>query len=172
MLSPRSTGATRARLLSSSSSSSASGGLAPRFAGGGFVGYQNPGGYEDPGVVREGKKNLATVFEEGDHEDRAEGLQLDGGPPQPFGRDWSPTDVQNSNLGNGSTPGGTARDRCRVPPDVGLRAWRRYLRHFLQKTSVEVHVPNLGSVKHLVLRFQPGDEYRQKMHYQRRDQDH
>ena len=58
MLSPRSTGAARARLLSSPSSSSASGGLAPRFAGGGYVGYQNPGGYEDPGVVREGKKIL------------------------------------------------------------------------------------------------------------------
>jgi hypothetical protein len=44
-----------------------------------------------------------------------------------------------------------------VVPQVGVRAWSRFLKHFRHKKVFEVHVAGLGAVKHWLLRFEEGD---------------
>jgi hypothetical protein len=46
-----------------------------------------------------------------------------------------------------------------VVPQVGMSGWSRYLKHFRHKTVHEVHVEGLGSVRHWLLRFAPGDAF-------------
>jgi hypothetical protein len=44
-----------------------------------------------------------------------------------------------------------------ITPAVGLREWRKYLKHFRQRVLLPLEVPGLGTVKHWVLRFNAGD---------------
>ena len=44
-----------------------------------------------------------------------------------------------------------------VVPAVGMREWRKYLKHFRRKEVHKVAVPGLGEVKHWLLRFEAGD---------------
>jgi hypothetical protein len=44
-----------------------------------------------------------------------------------------------------------------VAPAVGMREWRKYLKHFRRKEIHKVSVPGLGEVKHWLLRFEAGD---------------
>jgi hypothetical protein len=44
-----------------------------------------------------------------------------------------------------------------VVPQVGMRLWSKYLKHFRRKETHEVHVTGLGLVKHWLLRFEAGD---------------
>lgn len=44
-----------------------------------------------------------------------------------------------------------------ITPAVGLRAWKKYMKHFRKKTLVPLEVVGLGDVKHWVLRYERGD---------------
>ena len=44
-----------------------------------------------------------------------------------------------------------------VAPMVGLRGWRKYLKHFRRREVHKVWVPGLGEVKHWLLRYEGGD---------------
>ena len=44
-----------------------------------------------------------------------------------------------------------------VVPWVGDRKWRKYLKHFRRKRRVMLAVEGLGSVAHLILRYEKGD---------------
>ena len=44
-----------------------------------------------------------------------------------------------------------------VAPMVGLRRWRKYLKHFRRREEHRMRVEGLGEVKHWVLRFEAGD---------------
>jgi hypothetical protein len=44
-----------------------------------------------------------------------------------------------------------------IAPMVGLRKWRKYLKHFRSQQVHKVLVPGLGDVKHWLLRFEAGD---------------
>ena len=44
-----------------------------------------------------------------------------------------------------------------VLAQANARAWRRAAKHFRSKTRVKVHVPGLGMVWHVVLRYERGD---------------
>ena len=44
-----------------------------------------------------------------------------------------------------------------IVPMVGLRGWRKYLKHFRSKQAVGLEVGDLGIIKHWVLRFERGD---------------
>ena len=44
-----------------------------------------------------------------------------------------------------------------IVPQVGMRTWSKYVKHFRRRESHEVHVEGLGKVKHWLLRFERGD---------------
>ena len=44
-----------------------------------------------------------------------------------------------------------------ITPAVGLKEWRKYLKHFRSRRMVPLEVPGLGTIKHWVLRFEAGD---------------
>ena len=44
-----------------------------------------------------------------------------------------------------------------IVPQVGMRSWSKYIKHFKRRESHEVHVEGLGKVKHWLLRFERGD---------------
>jgi hypothetical protein len=44
-----------------------------------------------------------------------------------------------------------------IVPQVGMRTWSKYIKHFKRRESHEVHVEGLGKVKHWLLRFEQGD---------------
>ena len=44
-----------------------------------------------------------------------------------------------------------------IAPMIGLREWRKYLKHFRHKEVVKLEVPGLGTVKHWYLRYEAGD---------------
>lgn len=49
-----------------------------------------------------------------------------------------------------------------VVPQIGVRGWSKYLKHFRHKRECEVHVSGLGYVKHWVLRYEAGDGLRER----------
>ena len=52
---------------------------------------------------------------------------------------------------------GTSTSFTVVVPQVGMRAWSKFLKHFRRREVHNVLVPGLGPVKHWFLRFEPGD---------------
>ena len=44
-----------------------------------------------------------------------------------------------------------------IVPAVGLRTWRKYLKHFRKRQLYPVEVPGIGTVKHWYLRYEAGD---------------
>ena len=44
-----------------------------------------------------------------------------------------------------------------IVPAVGLRAWRKYLKHFRKRKLWPIEVPGIGAVKHWYLRYEAGD---------------
>lgn len=59
-----------------------------------------------------------------------------------------------------------------IVPMIGLRHWRKFLKHFRCKKVLPVEVPGLGTVKHWYLRYEAGDGKLPRKHSEEEEGEH